>query len=147
MQQGLARIYQIIAWLITVGVLLQFFLAGLGVFGAMDFGPHVMLGLLLSLLSLILLILAAAGRLGGSAIKFAAVLFGLMIVQMLLVRLGAISRVISALHPVNAVAILFVAHEVARRRPQAVGSPTSADTATAATEAGRATDVPADTAP
>ena len=147
MQQGLARLHQIIAWLILGGVLLQFFLAGLAVFQVTGIGPHVMLGLLLSLLSLILLILAVAARLGGSAIKFAAVLFGLMIVQMLLVDLRIISPVISALHPVNAVAILFVSHELARRRPQAVGSRSSPDTATAATGAGRATDVPADTAP
>jgi len=98
------------------GVALQFFLAGLGAFGATSIGPHAMLGTLLALLGLVLLILAAVAK---AKVGPTAALFGLLVLQILLPEIGKglSAPVISALHPVNAVLVLGTAHHVARGIP------------------------------
>jgi hypothetical protein len=100
--------------------LIMFFLAGLGTFGE-SFDPHRIVGSLLTLTSLILLILAAIGR--REALIPSAALFGLMIVQTVLAVAGSEgASVIGALHPVNGLLILFVAHQVARGLPLPIGA-------------------------
>jgi len=100
--------------------LVMFFLAGLGTFGE-SFDPHRAVGSAMSLIALILLILAAIGR--REALVPSAVLFGLMILQTVLAIVGSeSSSVIGALHPVNALIILFVAHQAARGLPLPIGA-------------------------
>ena len=54
--------YLVILWLSLLGVVVQFFLAGLGIFNATDFDAHEVLGLILHIpVAAILLILALIG--------------------------------------------------------------------------------------
>jgi hypothetical protein len=105
-----------LAWVILAAVGAQFFFAGLGLFGASDLRAHRMTGSLIIPASLILLILTAAGRLGGARIGLSAALLGLTIVQSLLTRGPSL---LAALHPVNALVIFFVALNLARYEARA----------------------------
>lgn len=103
---GLAVIY-------LAGVVVQFFLAGLGTFGATSFDSHQVFGLILALLTLILLVLAVVGKVPRLLIGLAVVLLGLNVLQMFLARIDVDE--IAALHVVNALAIAFVAYEIVQR--------------------------------
>jgi hypothetical protein len=121
-----AKAHQGLAFLFLAVAIIAFFLAGFGAFdGSRDFDAHQGSGSLLLLLSLVLLILAAVGR--REALQQSAVLFGLMILQMVLAILGTdVSSFFGALHPVNGLLILFVAHQTARALPLPMfGSATS----------------------
>jgi hypothetical protein len=103
---GLAVIY-------LAGVVVQFFLAGLGTFGATSFDAHQAFGLVLALLTLILLVLAVVGKVPRLLIGLAVILLGLNVLQMFLAQVDV--EEIAALHVVNALAIVFVAHEIMQR--------------------------------
>jgi hypothetical protein len=103
---GLAVIY-------LAGVVVQFFLAGLGTFGATSFDAHQAFGLVLALLTLILLVLAVVGKVPRILIGLAVVLLGLNVLQMFLAQVDV--EEVAALHVVNALAIVFVAYEVVQR--------------------------------
>ncbi len=111
MKKAISAVHVGLAWIILVAVGAQFFFAGLGLFGATDLRAHRLTGSLIIPASLILLMLALVGRLGGPRIGFSAALFGLTIVQSLLTRGPSL---IAALHPVNAVVILFITLNLAR---------------------------------
>src|SRR5947208_1618077 len=100
-----------LAWVILAAVIAQFFFAGLGIFRASSFQAHQMTGSLIMLASLILLILALAGWIGGVRIGLSALLLVLTIVQSLLVRGPSL---VAALHPVNALLIMGVTATLAR---------------------------------
>jgi lysylphosphatidylglycerol synthetase-like protein (DUF2156 family) len=119
MQRTFYQLYRALAWLFVAGAVIQFFLAGLGVFGAASFGPHMTVGKLLWLASLILLVLAAilalSGGLSRGRVGLAALLFVLMVVQWSLIE--AFSKgapALAALHPVNGLLVLSVAFALAR---------------------------------
>ena len=103
---GLAVIY-------LAGVVVQFFLAGLGTFGATDFDPHQVFGLILGILTLVLLVVAVVGKLPRLLIGLAVALVGLNVLQMFLARVDVDE--VAALHVVNALAIVFVAYEIVQR--------------------------------
>jgi hypothetical protein len=103
---GLAVIY-------LAGVVVQFFLAGLGTFGATSFDAHQAFGLVLALLTLILLVLAVVGKVPRFLILLAVALLGLNVLQMFLAQVDVDE--IAALHVVNALAIVFVAFEIVQR--------------------------------
>ena len=103
---GLAVMY-------LAGVVVQFFLAGLGTFGATSFDAHQAFGLALGLLTLILLVLAVVGKLPRVLIGLAVVLLGLNVLQMFLAQVDV--EEVAALHVVNALAVVFVAYEIAQR--------------------------------
>lgn len=109
--RGLALLF------LALGVV-AFFLAGLGAFGE-GFESHRALGAAMVVLSLVLLVLAAVGR--RAALQASAVLFGLMILQMILAQVGTEAAVIGALHPVNGLLVLGVASLAAAGKP--VGLP------------------------
>jgi uncharacterized protein DUF6220 len=94
---------------------LQLFFAGLGVFGVTSFLPHATLGALIILTSLALPIIAWRGRLGRSTLRTSWALFGLMALQGLLIDVGRIVHIVSALHPVNAMLLVLVTYSLARR--------------------------------
>jgi hypothetical protein len=98
---GLTAIY-------LLAVLVQFFLAGLAVFDSTDWDPHSGLGFVLSISTLVLLVLAVVGRLPRRLILVTLLLVGLNALQMVLPHIDVSE--LAALHPVNAVAIVFVAY-------------------------------------
>src|SRR3954463_13043798 len=112
MKKVVSSIFAGLAWIVVVAVVAQFFLAGLGLFGASDFRAHRMNGSLLAPATLVLLLLALIGRLGMVRIGMAGLLLLLIVVQNLLVRGPSL---VAALHPLNAVAILLVSLDLARR--------------------------------
>jgi hypothetical protein len=89
-------------------VVLQFFLAGLGIFGATDnFDAHEFVGFaLLHLTTILMLIVALVGRLGRSAILFGGGLLVLVVIQSFLPSARDDAPVIAALHPLVALVIL-----------------------------------------
>lgn len=103
------------AWVFLACVVAQVFLAGLAVFGAATFELHREFGYLFGWLTLILLVLAIAGRLGRWWIGLSALLLVLFAFQSVFVALRDILPALAALHPVNALAIFYVAQLVARR--------------------------------
>jgi hypothetical protein len=111
--------FKYLVGLLFVGVIAQIGLAGVGAFHTVSknddgplakekagdwFGPHAAVGYLLVLLSLLLLLVALAAR-DGRLRRGAALLFGLMIVQVLLAWLGGGVWALGFLHPINALAI------------------------------------------
>jgi hypothetical protein len=112
MRKVLSGIFAALSWIVFAAVVTQFFFAGLGIFGASDFRAHRINGSLLVPASLVLLLIALIGRLGGVRIGLAGLLLVLTVVQNLLVRGPSL---VAALHPLNAVAILLVSLDLARR--------------------------------
>jgi hypothetical protein len=103
---GLAAIY-------LAGVVVQFFLAGLGTFGATTYDAHRAVGLGLGLVSLIMLVLAFVGKVPRSLVALTFTLFGLNVIQLVLAQIDV--EEIAALHVVNALAVVYVAHELVQR--------------------------------
>lgn len=110
---GLA--YRGMIWLFVAGVVVQVFLAGLGVFGPKkDFGLHLTFALLLFVLALVLPLAALAGRLGRRVIGLSFLILALFFLQSVFVQLRADMPYLAALHPVNALAIFWVSLTLAR---------------------------------
>lgn len=113
-----------VAWIIFAIVLLQFFFAGIVVFGEETWGdsavlPHRIAGWLVILFSLVLLILAAisffTGGMRGATVGMAALLFVLSFVQLVLAAAYYMDLpIIAALHPVNALIVLGLSFHLAR---------------------------------
>jgi heme A synthase len=116
---GVARAHRGLALLFLAAVVVQFFLAGLGAFGAESYSAHKGLGNALGLVGLVLLILAAVGR--REALQASAVLFVLLIVQAILGGAGDDVGVLGGLHPVTALAILGVGSLTAAGSPLRFG--------------------------
>lgn len=112
----LARLaHAAMAWLFVAGLLAQVFLAGLGVFeGPARFVTHREFGYALSFVALVLLALAAVGRLGRRQVGLAALIFVLFVLQSVFVQAFRGTPTIAALHPVNGFLILLLAIVVAR---------------------------------
>ncbi len=113
MTTALARGHWGVAWLIYGALLLQVFFAGLGIFGAAPFALHATFGYVVILASLVLLILALAARVARGR---SALLCALMVAQVLLIALAEVSPFVPALHPVNALVLIALAHSLARGR-------------------------------
>jgi hypothetical protein len=117
-------LYQYVAGLFLVGVVVEFFLAGLGVFGLQSdatdagttltdasfvsrFDPHLMFGDVLFGVSLVLILVAVAARLDRRTILTTVGLFALMSVQATFAFAG--TPVVRALHAALGVAIFGAA--------------------------------------
>lgn len=108
---NLYRRWLYVGWLgiIVAAIVLQFYLAGYGVFGfsgVSGFGAHFVVGDLIGIASLIGIGIAFATRQPRRIIGFNVLFTALMIVQFFLAHTGV--QAISALHVVNGVAILGV---------------------------------------
>jgi uncharacterized protein DUF6220 len=101
---GLAIVSAIFAALLVV----QVFLAGLGVFGTGGFGMHRDFGYLLSLFILLELLLAVVGRAGKAIIGLVLITLVQIILQSVFVAVRVEQPAIAALHPVNGVLMLFL---------------------------------------
>jgi hypothetical protein len=102
-----------LAWLYLAAVVVQFFLAGLGAFGATTYDAHTGLGIVVGIGSLVMLVVALVGRLPRTVSLLTLLLVGLNIVQTVLANIDV--EEIAALHPVNGLAIVFVGVELAQR--------------------------------
>lgn len=121
-----------LAWLLVAGLLVQVFLAGLGVFaGPANFATHRDFGYLLEALPFFMAVTALPARLGRQQVVAAAVMFGQFILQSVFIALRADLPAVAALHPVNGVLILLVAIWAARdasrrRRDRSLAAPEAA---------------------
>ena len=106
--------FLVVASYLVVVVVVQFFLAGLGVFGSTGYDAHRGVGFVLLAASLVLLVLAVVAKLPKRVITLAAVLLGLNILQAVLANIDDVPE-LAALHVVNALAIFVLAHFIMRR--------------------------------
>lgn len=109
-----ARAHIIVARVVLGGVALQIFFAGLGVFNVANFVPHAILGTLVILGSLALPLIAWRGHLQPALHHRSWLLFGLMILQGLLIDVGRIIPLVAAFHPVNAMLLVLLTASMAR---------------------------------
>ena len=107
--------YLVIAWLFLAAVITQFFLAGLGTFGAKSFEPHKDFGGVFNLLALLLLLLAIFVRRNRTDIILAVVLLVIVGVQFALPGAQDDAPGVAALHVVNALFIWMVGYHLAMR--------------------------------
>ena len=103
-----AEIHRYVARVLMAGIAVQFFLAGLGVFGITSFLPHIIFGTLVVVASFALPIIAWRGHLPKATQRRSWLLAGLMILQGGLIDAGRVIPIISAFHPVNAMIIALV---------------------------------------
>ena len=109
------RIYTIGIWVLLASIVIQFLLAGLGVFAdSTFFSWHANVnGAVVGLLPLVLVAIGWYGRVRRSTLLLTAAIFGLVVVQSLLLfpyHMGAtgLLRAVSGLHVVNALVIFGV---------------------------------------
>jgi hypothetical protein len=121
----------VFAWLILAAVIVQFFLAGLGVFaGASNFEAHVNFGYTILSVMVIGLLPAFAARLPWRTIGLTALLPVLVVLQSVLITAWHNGlQVVAALHVVNGLAIFSLAGFLALRSHSylAVEKPLSAE--------------------
>ena len=109
------QLHAVIALLFIAALLIQVWLAGRGVFESpIVFATHRDVGYTLSLFPIVLLVLWLLGGMGRRVAILAAVIFGLFILQSVLVVMRDSSPAIAALHPVNGFLIVLLAVVLAR---------------------------------
>jgi hypothetical protein len=123
MRSGLTTAYHALALLIALGVVVQVFLAGLGIFGAESFDAHEGFGWALHTSAIVLFLLALLGPRTRRTIGLAFGLLVLMTVQIMLVGARDDTPWLAALHPVLALFVLGLAIHigmplVSRRRAE-----------------------------
>jgi cytochrome b subunit of formate dehydrogenase len=137
--------YRVLALLISVGVLVQAMAIALGWFTVMkdvdggavydknteyNFGQalHSLVGMMvIPLLAILLLIVSFfAGVAGG--VKWAAIVFGLVVLQIALAFAAFGAPVVGALHGANALALMAVAGIAGSRVAKQTAAPTAVDT-------------------
>lgn len=106
------------AVLFLVGVVVQVYLAGLGLFSGAGFQNHVDLGYTLSLAPVIPLLLAWPARAGQQTVLLCAGLLVAAFVQSILPGLRDGVPWVAALHPLNAIVVFGLSAMVARRAVQ-----------------------------
>lgn len=116
--------YRGVIWLFVACVVVQVFLAGLGVFSAEDkFEFHRNFGYTFGWLALLLPLLAWVGRLGRRTIGLSFLVTVLFILQSVFVALRTDMPYLAALHPVNALAIFWLSLSLARGSRQLAADP------------------------
>ncbi len=118
------RGYLAVAWLFVVGVVIQVFLAGLGLFDTPSYWPtHVEFGYAIGWLLGIMFVLALVGRIPRSAWGRFGLLFLVYVVQTVLPLFQSAAPFVAALHPANALIVFGVAVVVARGAPSLIAEP------------------------
>ena len=114
--RSIARtLHTVVAWVFVAALVVQVWLAGRGVFESPTmFDTHRNLGYTLSLFTIVLLVLGILGGMGRRPAILAVVIFGLFILQSVLVLMRNSTPAVAALHPVNGFLILFLAIVLAR---------------------------------
>jgi phosphoglycerol transferase MdoB-like AlkP superfamily enzyme len=109
MRSGATTAYTGLALLIAVGVIVQVFLAGLGVFGAESFDAHEGFGWMLHTAAIVVFLLALLGPRTSRAIGLSFGLLVLMTIQIMLVNARDDTPYLAALHPTLALFVLGLA--------------------------------------
>lgn len=104
-----------LSWLFVAAVIVQVFLAGVGLFGAGSLDLHREFGYNLPLVPLLMLPVAWPAHVGRRTGWLTVALFVLAAVQTMLPAFRGPMPVIAALHPVNALLVFWLAVVVARR--------------------------------
>jgi hypothetical protein len=126
---------------LVVCVVVQVFLAGLGVFDdPATFLSHASFGYVIEGLTLVVLVTALLARAGRRQVGLAVLSFLLLLLQSVFVVLRETMPAVAALHPVNGFLVLLVSIVMARAAWAAVRA------ATAASAAGVAAEIAAETA-
>jgi hypothetical protein len=112
MRSGATTAYSALALLIAVGVIVQVFLAGLGIFGAESFDAHEGLGWIIHTAAIAVFLLALLGPRTGRAIGLSFGLLALMTVQIMLVGAREDTPYLAALHPTLALFVLGLAFHI-----------------------------------
>jgi uncharacterized protein DUF6220 len=109
MVSGARWLFLALVWIYLAAILVQVFLAGIGLFGAAkDFEPHVGLGWILHLVPVLLLIVAAVGRVGSGLLWWTAALLLVQFIQPILATLRSDLPLVAALHPVLALVVFWL---------------------------------------
>jgi uncharacterized protein DUF6220 len=109
MVSGARWLFLALVWIYLAAILVQVFLAGIGLFGAAkDFEPHVGLGWILHLVPVLLLIVAAVGRVGSGLLWWTAALLLVQFIQPILATLRNDLPLVAALHPVLALVVFWL---------------------------------------
>ena len=118
------RLHAGVAWLFVAAVLVQVFLAGLGIFDAgLGFGWHVEFGYtVIGIITLGVLLSTIAAGLPGREVGLSLLLLILYVVQTVLPQARTSLPVIAALHPVNAIVLFSIGVVIARRAMRPVAS-------------------------
>lgn len=90
--------------LVMIGLIFEFFFAGMGVFHATSFQIHRLTGVILLAGSLLLLLISLIGRTGGKTIGWSVLLLALLFIQPLLLQIH--QPFVQAFHLVNGLAII-----------------------------------------
>ena len=107
-------IHLVTAWLLVVGLLVQVFLAGMGIFDdASSFATHRDFGHLLEILPVVLFLTAIVAGYGRWRALAGVGLLALLFLQTILVLQRDSAPVVAALHPVNGFLLLLAASIVA----------------------------------
>lgn len=116
----------VVAALFACLIVVQVFLAGLGVFDSPErFATHRTFGYLIGWCTLVIVVLALVGHAGRRVVGLALLALGQMALQSVFVLVRGDLPVVAALHPVNGVLLLLVVIAIAREAWQSrhVGAP------------------------
>jgi Family of unknown function (DUF6220) len=138
----MANAFKYLTSVLFAAVVVQVALAGYGVFYALHkakhdqppslktfdhgFAAHAAVGVLIAIVILVLLVVAAAGRLGPAALKWSGALLVLTLLQFVFAELGKNVPALGFLHVVNALAIYAAAGLLAHRTWTRSGPPAAA---------------------
>jgi cytochrome b561 len=109
MRRGATALYHWLALLIAAGAVVQFFLAGVGVFGAGSFEAHKTLGFSLHTASIVVLLAAIVGPRTREAILMSIAFVVVFTIQVSLPGARDDSPWLAAFHPVLGLAVLGLA--------------------------------------
>jgi hypothetical protein len=108
-----ARTVRAACWSVITAVVVQFYTAGVGVFGAASFNAHAILGNAIPVVALVLLISVLLARRGPRAGLLAGILLLLTIAQPVLVFVVKPGYpFVAAIHPVVGLAIALIAWRI-----------------------------------
>lgn len=126
----LRRIYAGWSWIIAAAVVVQVFLAGLYVFGSASIEAHAINGSILLFATLVGGVLALVARVPGRVAGTSWILFGLIVLQVVLIEVGNAAGLptLKAFHLVNALAIFGLSGVLAVRSRAYFAAPQRAAT-------------------
>jgi hypothetical protein len=115
MRRGLSFAYSAAAWTVVALGLVQFVLAGMGIFGASSFSAHETVGGILHAITVLVFLLAIAGPRTGRDVGMGFALAAITTIQISLPETRDDAPGLAAFHPLLALAILGLAAHIGAR--------------------------------